>query len=84
MKKSIISVITITSLLAVNLAALKFRLKPPKKEVFSFEESLKEGKQERVQKEKQVLNIQEIQHVLNEVTENGVKRVQVKRQGLIK
>ncbi|MGV8976243.1 hypothetical protein [Lactococcus lactis] len=46
MKKSIISVITITSLLAVTLAALKFRLKPPKKEFFSFEELLKEEEQE--------------------------------------
>lgn len=62
MKKSIISVITIPSLLAVTLAALKFRLKPPKKEFFSFEESLKE---------KQALNLQD---VLNEITENDVKR----------
>ncbi|MGV8956257.1 hypothetical protein ACN9TB_00615 [Lactococcus lactis] len=74
MKKSIISVITITSLLAVTLAALKFRLKPPKKEFFSFEELLKEEEQERGQKEKQALKIQEIQQDLNEITENVVKR----------
>lgn len=46
MKKTIISVFSITSLVAVNLIALKFRLKPPKKEVFNFDEPLKEEEQE--------------------------------------
>ena len=40
MKKTLISVFAITSLVTVSLVALKCRLKPPKKEVFNFDESL--------------------------------------------
>ncbi|MDA2881902.1 hypothetical protein PEG85_13135 [Lactococcus cremoris] len=46
MKKTLISVFAITSLVVVNLIALKFRLKPPKKEVFYFDEPIKEEKQD--------------------------------------
>lgn len=40
MKKTLISVLAITSLVTVSFVALKCRLKPPKKEVFNFDESL--------------------------------------------
>ncbi len=40
MKKTLISVFANTSLVTVSLVALKCRLKPPKKEVFNFDESL--------------------------------------------
>ena len=42
MKKTLIFVFAITSLVTVSLVALKCRLKPPKKEVFNSEEPLKE------------------------------------------
>ncbi|MCT0056318.1 hypothetical protein [Lactococcus lactis] len=59
MKKTIISVFSITSLVAVNLIALKFRLKPLKKEVFNFDEPLKEEEQEMSDEDKQSIEIQE-------------------------
>lgn len=46
MKKTLISVFEITSLVTVSLVALKCRLKPPKKEVFNFDEPLEEDGQE--------------------------------------
>lgn len=46
MKKTLISVIALTSLVTASLVALKCRLKPPKKEVFNFVEPLKEEEQE--------------------------------------
>lgn len=46
MKKTLISVFAITSLVAISFVALKCRLKPPKKEVFNFDEPIKKEKQD--------------------------------------
>jgi hypothetical protein len=54
MKKTLISVFAITSLVTVSLVALKCRLKPPKKEVFNFEEPLKEEEQEVLDENRQL------------------------------
>lgn len=54
MKKTLISVFAITSLVTVSLVALKCRLKPPKKEVFNFDEPLKEEEQEVLDENKQL------------------------------
>lgn len=54
MKKTLISVFAITSLMTVSLVALKCRLKPPKKEVFNFEEPLKEEEQEVLDENRQL------------------------------
>lgn len=54
MKKTLIPVIAFTSLLAANLIALKFKYKPPKKEVFNFVEPLKEEEQEVLDENRQL------------------------------
>ncbi|MCT3125954.1 hypothetical protein [Lactococcus lactis] len=46
MKKTLISIVALTSLVTVSSVALKCRLKPPKKEVFNFDEPIKEEKQD--------------------------------------
>lgn len=75
MKKTIISVFSITSLVAVNLIALKFRLKPPKKEVFNFDEPLKEEEQEMSDEDKQSVEMQENKQ-LKYNTKNKIEEIQ--------
>lgn len=75
MKKTIISVFSITSLVAVNLIALKFRLKPPKKEVFNFDEPLKEEEQEVLDEDKQSVEFQENKQQKYD-TQNKIEEIQ--------
>lgn len=75
MKKTIISVFSITSLVAVNLIALKFRLKPLKKEVFNFDEPLKEEEQEMSDEDKQSIEIQENKQLKYD-TKNKIEEIQ--------
>lgn len=75
MKKTIISVFSITSLVAVNLIALKFRLKPLKKEVFNFDEPLKEEEQEVLDEDKQSVEFQENKQQKYD-TQNKIEEIQ--------
>lgn len=54
MKKTLIPIFAFTSLLTANLIALKFKYKPPKKEIFNFDEPLKEEEQEVLDENKQL------------------------------
>lgn len=74
MKKTIISVVALTSLIAAIMVVLKFRLKPPKKEVFNFVKPLKESEQEVKEKEEESLISNDTQNLLNDIKNDYVKR----------
>lgn len=75
MKKTLISVFAFTSLMTVSLVALKFRLKPPKKEVFNFDEPLKEEEQEMSDEDKQSVEMQENKQLKYD-TKNKIEEIQ--------
>lgn len=75
MKKTLISVFAFTSLVTVSLVSLKFRLKPPKKEVFNFDEPLKEEEQEVLDEYKQSIEIQENKQLKYD-TKNKIEEIQ--------
>lgn len=75
MKKTLISVFSITSLVTVSLVALKCRLKPPKKEVFNFDEPLKEEEQEMSDEDKQSVEMQENKQLKYD-TKNKIEEIQ--------
>lgn len=75
MKKTLISVFAITSLVTVSLVALKCRLKPPKKEVFNFDEPLKEEEQEVLDEDKQSVEMQENKQQKYD-TQNEIEEIQ--------
>ncbi|MDT2879694.1 hypothetical protein P7H94_12940 [Lactococcus lactis] len=75
MKKTLISVFAFTSLVTVSLVSLKFRLKPPKKEFFNFDEPLKEEEQEVLDEYKQSIEIQENKQLKND-TKNKIEEIQ--------
>ncbi|WDA67313.1 hypothetical protein [Lactococcus lactis] len=75
MKKTLISVFAITSLVTVSLVALKCRLKPPKKEVFNFDEPLKEEEQEVLDEDKQSVEMQENKQQKYD-TQNKIEEIQ--------
>ncbi|PFG79180.1 hypothetical protein BW152_12075 [Lactococcus lactis] len=75
MKKTLISVFAFTTLVTVSLVSLKFRLKPPKKEVFNFDEPLKEEEQEVLDEYKQSIEIQENKQLKYD-TKNKIEEIQ--------
>ena len=75
MKKTLISVFAITSLVTVSLVALKCKLKPPKKEVFNFDEPLKEEEQEMLDEYKQSVEMQENKQQKYD-TQNKIEEIQ--------
>ena len=67
--------VALTLLIAANLVALKFRLKPPKKEVFNFDEPLEEEEQAVLDEDKQSFESQEnIQQKYD--TQNKIEEIQ--------
>ncbi len=54
MKKTLISIFALTSLVTVSSVALKCRLKPPKKEFLNFDEPIKEEKQDMLDENKKL------------------------------
>lgn len=70
-----ISVFAITSLVTVSLVALKCRLKPPKKEVFNFDEPLKGEEQEMLDEYKQSVEMQENKQQKYD-TQNKIEEIQ--------
>ncbi|MDG4977414.1 hypothetical protein [Lactococcus lactis] len=75
MKKTLIPIFAFTSLLAANLIALKFKYKPPKKEVFNFDEPLKEEEQEMSDEDKQSVEMQENKQLKYD-TKNKIEEIQ--------